>query len=188
MALRGFGVRTTITAQPLLSATLTAAVRPTPDPFTGNTNPASQPSKTVLPVSNAATFRQGDRVQVGATASFVVQPNPAVQPDGGAVVAVDTVGNTITVMGLTRTHASGEWVILAIPCTELFVYNLSAPTLFLGEDSTVGATSPYLIGEVAQNGSLNVGMPAVGNILETQHLWVTAAGATDSYLAYLLTV
>lgn len=188
MPSRGFGVQTFSSPQPMFATTVAAAVNPTPDMFTGNTAPRSMPSKTVMSVVNAAVFRAGDSVQVGVATCFAVQPTPVVKPDGGKVVAVDTVANTITVMGLTRGHAVGEWVVLALPCAEVFVYNLTAGVLFIGEDNTVSATSPYLMGELAQNGSFNMGMPAVGNILETQHLWVSSGGATDSYLAYLLTV
>lgn len=186
MALRGFGNQTIgASAQPLLGTTTTAAVQPSPDPYSGNTNPASQPSKTVLPVTNVNLFRRGDHIQVGVVADFETGT-----PDGGTVVNVDTVGSTITVMGLVRSHASGEFVVLAIPCAQVQIQVPSSDTgasILVGEDPTVASNSTKLIVSIAKGTIYPIGGNVPGNVLETQRLWVSGTAA-DVFLPSILTV
>ena len=187
MSLRGFGNQTlTGSPQPLLGTLLTAAVFPTPDRNTGSLAPGSQNSSAVLPITANTTtlFRQGDHVAVGASSTFTQSNTTA--PDGGTVQSVSSAANTLTVTGLQRNHSSGEWVLLAMPCAQINIQNGGA-TLYLGEDSTVGATSSTLIATVAASAAYSIGSPGLGNMLETQHLWVVET-ASNTFLPNLLTI
>lgn len=185
MALRGFGNQTlTGSAQPLIGTTLSAAATPSPDPYSGNTNPASQPSKTVLTVTNVNLWRRGDHIQVGVAADFETG-----NPDGGTVVNVSIGNSQITVMGLVKAHASGEFVVLAIPCAQVQIQTPSANTgsIDLGEDPTVSSSSTKLITVIAKGVNWPIGDPAVGNVIETQRLWVSGT-SNDVYLPSILTI
>lgn len=193
MSQRGFGIQTIATTGvgvPLFGTTLTAAATPSPDRNTGNTGVASQPSSTVLPVA-ANIFRTGDHVQLGTAPQF--EQGSTVIPDGGTVVAINIAGSTITVMGLTRAHASGEFVVLALPCAEVTVYGVgSAATIYFGEDPTVGVASVTLFAELIA-AQATAGTPwkygsGVGlNAIETQHIWISGTSGNE-YLPSFLTV
>ena len=119
MAQRGFGGVTTLpaTAVPVYGTTLTAAAVINPDQYTGKITPGSNRSTAVLSVANAVPFRTNDRVAIGTAAQF--EQGNTVQADGGTVVAVNLTNSTITVQGLQRQHASGEFVVLAMPSHRL---------------------------------------------------------------------
>ena len=71
MSPRGFGIQTLTgaTAQPAFGTTLSAAITNiTTDPYTGTTDPRSQPSTSQAVVVNANFFRVGDRVNIGPAA------------------------------------------------------------------------------------------------------------------------
>lgn len=182
--LRGLGNQTlTGSAQPLFGTTTSAAVTPMPDMQTGNLLPMSNPSQTVVPVTTQI-FRKGDHVVIGAAGAFV--QGSTVPVDGGIVSA--TTSNSITVMGLTRAHASGEFVVLALPVAQVQIQN-GAAILYLGEDSSVASGSTTLISEIAASAMYTIpqGGGMVGNVIETQHLWVLGT-VSDTYLPSLLTI
>lgn len=185
MALRGFGVQTlAATPQPVFGTTTTAAVTPTPDQFTGGLTPASNPSQTVVPITQNI-FRKGDRVLIGASNTF--SQGSLIAPDGGPVTAINLTASNITVGGLTRPHASGEFVLLALPVTQVVIQNLGL-LMYLGEDNTVGAGSTTLIQEILANTTVMVpaGGPACENAIDTQKLWVTGTAA-NTFIPSLLT-
>jgi len=186
MSLRGFGIQTLgTTPQPVFGATLTAAVVPTPDMQTGGLTPASNPSQAVVPVSQNI-FRKGDRVMIGASNTF--SQGSLIQPDGGPVVAVNLTASNITVMGLTRNHASGEFVVLALPVAQVQIQNF-AGLLYLGEDNSAGAGSASLIYEISASSTYTEpsGGAVLANCIETQKLWLSGTNA-DTYLPNLLTI
>ena len=187
MSQRGFGTQTLSgSPQPLLGTALTAAVNPTPDSSRGVLAPGFADSVATLPITAGTVplFRYGDHVAVGASDSW--NQGSTVAPDGGRVIAIDSAANTIKVQGLLRAHASGEFVVLAIPCAQINIDN-GAAVLYLGEDGTVDATSPTLIKEISASASYSLGFPAMGNVLETQKVWVKGTGA-DTYLPNILTI
>lgn len=187
MPFRAFGVRTQSgTAQPLLGTTLTAAVTPTPQiqgQYSGV--PASGPSQTVLPVTDASWFQVGDRVAMGTLAAFAdprTSPNPG--PDYGNVTAVNLAGKTITVQGLLRAHASGEFVVLCLPFANLNLQVLTSAVTYVGTDSGVGAASTTLMLEIGTSGNYSLGASTNINAYNTNQLW-TLGAAADTYLPML---
>lgn len=190
MALRGFGIQTLSgTAQPAFGTTLSAAITNlTTDPRTGRTDPASQPSTSQAVVVNATFFRVGDIVNVG----------PAAGPFDSARITKITAGTppaaTLTLQGLTTTHATAQFVILAIPCAQLYLFPGSANSgiFYVGEDSTVGPTSATLIRQITAAQAL-AGLGFVpstsssGGMQDTPHLWVTGTSA-DTYLPSILMI
>ena len=187
MAARGFGSLTlTGSAQPLFGTQTGAPIRPTPDMRTGTLAVASSPSQAVISVT-ANIFRPNDRVQIGPSSGFVTQFPSPYAPDGGVVSAIDTAANTITVNGLLRAHNASEWVVLAIPCSQIGFLN-GAATIYLGEDSTVAVTSPTLIDEIAATTRYTIGSATYANVLETQHLWVNGTAADLLTARNLITI
>jgi hypothetical protein len=190
LALRGFGIQTlTGTAQPAFGTTLSSAITNlTTDPHTGRTDPASQLSLASAVVVNANFFRVGDSVNIG----------PAAGPYDWAKITKITAGTppaaTLTLQGLTSTHASAQFVILAIPCAQLYLFPGSANsgTFYIGEDSTVSSTSATLIRQITAAQAL-AGLGFVpstsssGGMQDTPHLWVTGTSA-DTYLPSILMI
>lgn len=178
MSLRGFGGQTTVgaSAQPVFGTTLSAATVLNPDIFSGNTNPGSNRSSCVvsLAAGTAGRFRSGDRVLIGTAVQF--EQGNTVQAGGGTVVSVNASGNTITVQGLTRNHASGEFCILALPVSSWTLQLLSG-TLYVGEDGTVGASSSTLCYLMYAGGIQQLGLSNIANVLEVQHIWAAGPGA-----------
>lgn len=184
MSARGFGNQVLSgAAQPVFGATLTAAVVPTPDMQTGGLNPASNPSQSIVPVSQNI-FRRGDRVAIGPASNFTASNTLMI--DGGPVTAVNYSASNITVGGLTRNHASGEFVVLALPCAQVSIQN-GAGLLNIGEYSDTSATAPELIGQVQPTGIFTLGWPSSLNVVDTQHLWCQGTAA-DTFIAYMLTI
>ena len=190
MSLRGFGYQT-LSGQPtpLFGWAVTSAFRPSPDPYTGRLDPGSMQSSALVPLgANTGYFRQGDHVVIGASNTFLpVNQVPPFPPDGGTVQQVNLSASNILVTGLMRNHAAGEWCILSLPCAQINIQSGNAPTLYLGEDSTVGAGSQTLIETCGPTGNITIGSPAMGNMIESQHLWV-AGTASNTCLPYLLTI
>jgi hypothetical protein len=189
MAFRGYGIQsvTAATAQPVFGTTLSAAFAVTPDMYSGTTDPRSQPSTAQAVVVNAQFFRVGDRVNVG----------PAAGPWDWARITKITAGTppaaTLTLQGLASSHASGQYVILAIPCASITIQPIKITTyMYVGEDSTVSASSATLIYSFPV--SATVGTPFSGNTapsantLDTQHLWIVSGGTGDQYLPNILLV
>lgn len=191
MAQRGFGGVTTLpaTAVPVFGTTLTAAAVINPDQYTGRLTPGSNRSTAVLPVANAVPFRTNDRVAIGTAAQF--EQGNTVQADGGTVIAVNLANSTITVQGLQRQHASGEFVVLAIPVSAVGIQVLSASSasgeVYVAEDGTAGPASPTLMWELSPGGIFQFGPSTVGNVFETQHLWIQG-GAGSQFIPSFVTV
>ena len=191
MAQRGFGGVTTLpaTAVPVYGTTLTAAAVINPDQYTGKITPGSNRSTAVLSVANAVPFRTNDRVAIGTAAQF--EQGNTVQADGGTVVAVNLTNGTITVQGLQRQHASGEFVVLAIAVASVGIQVLSASSasgeVFLAEDGTAGPNSPTLMWELGPGVTYQFGTSPTANCFETQHLWI-AGGAGSQFIPSFVTV
>jgi hypothetical protein len=190
MAQRGFGGQTVFTgaAQPLFGTTLAAAAVINPDLFTGQIGTGGNRSSAVLSLAagTAVRFRQGDHVCIGTAAQF--QQGNTVAVDGGTVQSVNVAANTITVVGLQRQHASGEFVILALPCAGVTIQIVSASStnVYVGEDGSVGPTSATLI-TILSAGSLDQwGLSNIANVNETQHVWVQS-GAGGQFIPSILT-
>lgn len=185
MSVRGFGfqVLSSGSAQPAFGATTTAAIVPNPDIQTGGLNPASNPSQSIVPVS-ANIFRKGDRVLIGPAANFTASNTLGI--DGGPVTGVNLSASNITVGGLTRNHASGEFVVLALPCAQISIQN-GTGLLNIGEYSDTSATAPDLVGQAQPTGIFTLGWPSTLNAVDTQHIWVQGTAA-DTFLPYLLTI
>lgn len=190
MSLRGFGGLQNLptSAIPVFGSTLTAAPVINPDFYTGQISAGSNRSTSVLSVAagTAGRFRVGDRVAVGTAAQF--EQGNTTAADGGTVIVVSTANNTITVQGLQRQHASGEFVILAISCADVSIQFVTAsnPAL-IGEDGTVALTSYGLIQEVTAAGIYSLGSSNIGNVLETQHIWL-GGGPGVAFIPSLLVI
>src|ERR1035437_391711 len=160
MSLRGFGYQTLPgTPQPLFGTTLSAAISPSPDLWTGRLDPSSNNSQTLLPLNTPLNlFRTGDHVMVGASNSF--NQGSTTPVDGGCVQQANLSASNILVTGLQRRHSAGEWVILSLPVAQINIQNGSAATLYLGEDSTVSASSPALLNNCSAQGNITIRLPA----------------------------
>lgn len=164
------------TAQPLFGTTTTAIINPTPDRYTGTFDPRSQPSTGSVPVTSIQYFRVGDHVQVGVAGG----------PYDSAKITSITVGSspagTLGLQGLTKSHASGEWVILSKPCAEITITpNVTTAILYIGEDNTVSSTSLTLITQFPTAGATvtatwTVGNASSGNVVDTPNIWVLGSG------------
>lgn len=189
MPLRGFGIQTLSgTAQPVFGTTLSAAITGlTTDRYTGNTDPRSQASTSSAVVVSTNFFRVGDRVVVG----------PAGGPWDEAQVTKITAGTppagTLALKGLTTTHASGEFVILAIACAGFSILPIVVgSTMYIGEDSTTGVASATLIyalttTQAAAGVDYSPSRAMSGNVLDTPKLWINGTAA-DKYLPSVLLI
>lgn len=185
MGLRGFGNQTLSgAAQPMFGTTITTAITPTPDAHTGNYDPRSAASQSVIVVAVATDFRKGDTVMVGTAAAFA--QGSTTNPDQGKVTAVNYGASTITVSGLTRAHAAGEFIVLSIQVATVSIQN-GAGQIYVGEDSTVAAGSTTLIRLLAASAIYDWGSSNVGNVLGTGHIWVSGTAA-DTFLPSIVQV
>lgn len=187
MPARGFSIQTlTGSAVPVFGTTLAAALVVTPDAHTGNTQPASQRSSATATLT-AGILRKGDRVLVGTAAEIV-----AGTCDSASVGNVSGLANvTAQLQGLTRSHGSGDLVVLAMSVAALQVLAVtlaSTDVIYLGEDNTAASNSATLIDVLgATNLAWRLGPSAVGNVFDTQHLWVNGTSG-DKFLASFVTV
>jgi hypothetical protein len=180
MAIRGFGQQTLSgTAQPAFGTTLSAATGlPSPDVFTGNLNPASRASSLVCTVTNPYIFRKNDNISIGALSNYLL--TSTVQADQGRVIAINTGNSTITVTGLTRAHAAGEFVVIGIEVAEILI-QANANLIYVGEDSSVAANSPYLARYIQPGAQYELGPSAMANVYGTSHYWFLGTAA-DTFL------
>lgn len=189
MSLRGFGFQTLTdgTPQPCFGTRVTSPIVISPDRNTGRIDVASQPSQAVLAVA-ANIFRVGDHILLGSSADFgpVNQTPPPAAPDGGVISAINTAANTATVNGLQRRHNASEWAVLALPVGQAVIQNGNA-LINIGEDSSDSAASATLIAQVQATGVYVLGSPSLGNVVETQHIWIQGTGG-QQYLPSLLTI
>lgn len=179
MAIRPFGFQTlTGSPQPAFGSKVATAFVVTPDAHTGNTDPRSQGSKSTIVVTagTGTNFRAGDKIMVGP------QAGPF---DYGKVTAVAT--DTLTVQGLTASHATGEFVVLGIDAAEIFIQAVTN-TLYIGTyQLTAATTSPYIYRALLAGQVYNPGSSNVGSVKGTSAYWVYGTGA-DTFLPGLDTV
>lgn len=190
MSTRGFGPQTvTGTAQPAYGTTLTAAIVVlTTDFSTQRTDPASNPSQASAVVANPYIFRKGDRVAIGTAANFGFSPIVTQPPDWGNVTGVNYGTLTVTIKGLTRTHASGEFVVLSVAVASYTILGFTlSNSLYIGEDSTVSPTSHTLIYVIGPGLPYSFGQSSSGNVWDTGHLWLEGTAA-DVYLPSFATI
>lgn len=188
MSLRGFGGIQTLTgsAVPVYGTTLSAATQLNPDFYTGNTQPGSNRSSCAVSVAvgTGSRFRAGDRIAIGVAGAF--EQGNSLQTDGGDVQKVS--GDVLTVIGLTRNHASGEFVVLTLPVAAFSVQLISASgNVYLGEDATVGAASTTLLEEMNAAGFFQYGQNNIAGVLDVSHLWISG-GAGSQFIPSLNTV
>lgn len=191
MPLRSYGVQsaTTATPQPVFGVTTTAAVTPSPDPYTNSFAPGSHLPPVIIPVNkiNARVpFIQGDPVNVG----------PAGGPyEPALVLAVDQTGSTITVSGLLKPHTSGEYVILAINCARVVIQAVDTNTgpLYVGIDHTVSATdytTIYEIWKAPTTGALpeyHSAEAVDAQEAKSENYWIVGATG-DKFLAHIFQI
>lgn len=164
-------------SQPVFGTTMNGAGVMTMDPHTLRTNPASQASSTVLPLTSTKGFRVGDRVLVGPKANFVFQGSL----DQGTVDAV-VAGTSITVLGLLIAHASGEYVVLNEDAMTVSITSgTMAGVYYLGTDSTVSSTDASVF--AAKNpGSDYNSPPGIADTQKTAEYWIFGTAA-DTFTA-----
>lgn len=188
MPLRGCGkVILTGTAQPLFGTTTTAAINPTPDRYTGQFDPRSQASTGTVTVTTIQYFRVGDHCQLG----------PAGGPYDSCKITSITVGSspagTIGLQGLTKSHASGEWLILSKACAQITITpDVTTAVIYIGEDNTVGAASLTLIAQfptaaAASTAVYQIGSPSTGNVVDTPNIWLLGTSG-DAIIPSILTI
>lgn len=179
MAIRPFGYQTLGAApQPAFGSKVATAFNVTPDQYTGMTDPRSNPSsaKVAVTTGQGLLFRINDNIMIG------VQGGPY---DFGTVVGIS--GDTLTVQGLVRSHAVGEFIIIAVPAAEISI-QANANTLYIGNDSlTAATTSPGIYRAVAPGNIYNPGSSNVGSVKGTGAYWVWGTSG-DTYLPGLDTV
>lgn len=187
MSFRGFGGVTTLPATPIpaYGTTTTSAVTINPDLFTGKIAAGNSRATAVVNVANAVPFRVGDKVLVGTALQF--EQGNTTQADGGTVIAVGA--GTITVQGLQRQHASGEFVVLAMTCAfvGLQILGASSTSIYVAEDGTAGPASPTLLFELSASGTYQFGSSNIANAFDTQKLWIQG-GAGSQFIPSLITV
>jgi hypothetical protein len=190
MSSRGFPITTvTGTAQPAFGTTLSAAlVVLTKDFSTQRVDPASNPSQASVTVVNPFLVRKGDRVAIGTLANFGFGPTVTQSPDWGNVTAVNYGTGVVTVKGLLRTHAVGEFMVLSVACAEFNILGSGISTsLYIGEDSTVGIASNTLLSIIGSGLAYSFGQSSSGNVWDTGHIWVQGTAA-DTFLPSFWTI
>lgn len=179
MAIRPFGFQTVTGApQPAFGSKVATAFNVTPDAHTGQTDPRSQGSysKVAVTTGQGTNFRIGDNIQIGA------QGGPY---DRGKVVAILT--DTLTVQGLTTSHAAGEFIIIGINTGEISI-QANASTLYIGTDAmTASTTSPGIYRFLLPGQLYNPGSSNVGSVKGTSAYWIWGT-LSDSFLPGLDTV
>lgn len=134
MPIRPFrGVQTLpgTTPQPIFGVATTAASVLRPDPYTQNTKPGSNESLSTFTATNTG-FKAKDSVIVG----------PAAGPfEAGTIESlISTTG--MVIRGLTKVHASGDFVILNEEATFVKITPITvAATMYVGTDHTTGVAS-----------------------------------------------
>lgn len=188
MSIRGFGNQTvTGAAQPLLGTLLTAPAVISPDQATGRIAAGNANSSSVLTVTAGTTslFRKGDRVLLGPTSSFT-PTNTTAAADQATVQSVNTAANQLTVNGLQKQHATGEWVIVSLQAARVRLLT-NTSSIYLGGDSTVSSTSTTLADVLLPGATYDIGPSAIANVYGTAGYWVQGT-ASDSYLPSIETI
>lgn len=184
MALRGFGaITTSAAAQPAFGSTIATAFTVTPDPHTTNPGVGANQTNATVVVANALFWKPGERIGIGTAAQFAFSPSSSTgQPDWGRVATVNYGTNTLTVTGLSRSHAVGEFAVLGTDCATVRI-QVSA-LAYIGGDSSVAsnsATLAYTITAAQVTAGLNTyveGESCDGNVHDTSTYWINQATGT----------
>lgn len=147
MAIRSFcGIQTLSgSAQPVFGTTASAAFTPPPDQF-GGLGPGSNQTQVSIPVVSSAGFIVGDQVVIGPAAAF----KPGAATTLGDVGTIKSIPDSthLVVQGLTKAHASGEYVVLdeivgnvrILPVT-----GTAGDLIYIGTAATVSASDSSVI-------------------------------------------
>jgi hypothetical protein len=189
MAIRPYSGITTVAsstvAQPIFGTTLTAASTFSVDRFTGNNKPGSTTPPVTLTVASSVGMKVDDRILVGLFASFTNAArlaNPQALDQGTIASIVDA--THITVQGLLKNHASGEYVVLNETASYIQLIPVTVASQFLvGTDSSTSLTDPsvYAVGTPAYWNPL-VQPTATGCTYQTCEAWLLGTAA-DTYVA-----
>lgn len=198
--IRSFGIQTIASSgasQSLFGTVLSAADTLSPDQFSGNTKPGSNPSLSYLPVVSSLGFRPGDHVAIGPKADFVV-PTYGSSPNFGSLdtgiikqVIQGSPNDFIVVQNLTVLHASGEYLVLNEPANIVkIVPRITTGLLYIGNEETVSSSDRSVIdvipiysgaGAVPYFHESKVGDRA--NSFNLVEYWLRGT-ATDTFIAY----
>jgi hypothetical protein len=185
MAIRPYqGIQTVASstvAQPLFGTTLTAASKFSVDRFTGSNSPGMTTPPIAMTVASSAGMQVGDRVLVGLLANFT-KANRLLLDQGTVASIVD--GTHITVQGLLKNHASGEYVVLNETASYIQLIPVTIAGQFLvGTDSSTSLTDPsvYAAGTATYWNPL-VQPTATGCTYQTCEAWLLGTAA-DTFVA-----
>jgi hypothetical protein len=135
-------------SQPVFGTTLTAAITPSVDKFTGTNRPGTSPPPIQITVTSTAGFVQNDRIAVGPKTNFTAA-NRSKLDLGTITSVVDT--THLLVQGLTQAHASTDYVVLSEMCSAVYVVPVSTTAIiYLGTDETVGAADASVFDVIAK--------------------------------------
>lgn len=99
-------------SQPVFGTTASASFTPPPDPFLNNNGPGSNQTQVKIAVASSIGFMAGDQVAIGAASAFEPPSVTIAQTaDIGTIKSIPDSTHLI-VQGLTKSHASGEYVVL----------------------------------------------------------------------------
>lgn len=148
MAIRSFaGVQALAgTAQPVFGTTATAAFQPPPDQFAGGNGPGTNQTQVSIPVTSSSGFEPGDQVAIGPAAAFHQgSTTVANRADVGTIKSIPD-STHIVVQGLTKGHASGEFVVLnEIVGNVHIIPVVTTAVAYIGTSSTVAAADASVI-------------------------------------------
>ena len=142
--IRSFGIQSlagTNFSQPLFGTLLQQASQLSPDPYTGNTNPGSNPSMSQVFLEASLGFRVGDQIAIAPKANFAY---PMSKIDVG-IIKTFTPGTPYTlavVEGLQFTHGIDEYFVLNMPVARLrIIRTTTSGIIYLGNGSDVSPTA-----------------------------------------------
>jgi hypothetical protein len=150
MGLRAFFGVTALSgsAQPVFGTTLSAAVVPLPDQFSGNNGPASNQTQVTVTVTSTKGFIAGDRAQIGPGNSF----NPGLSTAAQMALVCNVTIKSITdathmvVQGMHYGHASGEFFVLNEDAGSVHIRPVvTTAAVYIGSASTVAAGDPSVL-------------------------------------------
>jgi len=167
------------TSMPAFGTTLVGPSSLATDRHTRNTQPSSQDSLSLIPVTSAAGFRIGDRVLVAPKANYKFGG----QQDQGFIQQIDFVNNIVTVQGLLRAHANAEYLVLNEDAIQVIISTLSAANpLYVGNQSTVAAGDGSVFDVLNQpSGNKHQSGPGA----KTGEYWI-AGTAADQFVSYFI--
>ena len=144
MIIRPFlGVQTIGAAsQPVFGTTLSAASTLVTDQFANqylSQASSANPSVSKVTLGSVSGFKTGDRVLIAPKASFV----DGGTRDGGTILSIDTVHNTMVVQGLLTVHANGDYIVINNDAAQVWVIPVALTGVaYLGVFETVASNDP----------------------------------------------